>query len=148
MASKKYINRSGVPITQSDWHDLAKDENYVKVRRFDNGKVHVELLWYGAIPEKDVRNVLPEFYSVFSLIVKNYRENGELVYDPMSGETYPDEASAIAGYEMFLFRHGECEVDDGKFIEVNNKLAPPPPPDPDAPSQKPIEGLTDDFGAW
>lgn len=146
--ANKHIDREGMPITQTRWHDLAKDESYVKVRRFDNGKVFAELLWYGAIPEKDVRNVLPEFYKVYSLIVKNYREDGSLVYDPASGETYPDEKSAIAGYEEFIFKHGECVIDNGELVEVNNKLAPPPPPNLDAPAEKPIEGLTDDFGAW
>ncbi len=144
-----YLNRDGLRIDKAQWKVLQADEDYKVVRQFDNGTVRVRLVWIGSVTDKQAQT-FRDTWPVFTISVWNYRADGSMVLDPVkNGETFPHIEQGIAAYEEFLLDWTDCEVtDDGRFIEVDNSLAPPPPPDPNKPADVVIEGLTDDFGAW
>jgi hypothetical protein len=145
-----YLNREGVRIDHETWLKHLGDDSYRTVRQFDNGVVKVTLFWVGklnAVQRQSFRDTWP----VFEMRVLNYKADGNLAADPVAdGQSFPDEESAIKGYEEFLLQWTDCDrKDDGSFVEVDNHLAPPPPPDPDAPtsSSEGVKGLPEDLGA-
>lgn len=151
MAKPIYIDRKGGTIPKKEWQLKRADSEYFNVKMYDNGVVQLQLKWSGIVPIVDT---LSEYYPVYVLLVKNYREDGTLVVDPIdSDKTYPDEETAIAAYDSFLLEWTDCGVDEtGVLIERDNTcapvvpLAPPPPPDPDVPTSEPTE--LDGCGAW
>lgn len=148
-----YFDRELNPITQSQWMEHFSNDSYQVVRRFDNGKVAVRLLWSGSVTSKEMTNLMPEYYPIFKIRVMNYNSAGVLVPDPVDDEkTFGDEQAASNYMNSFLERYTDCHW-EGKngydvFVEPDNLLTPPTPPNPDAPSDKEIEGLTDEIGAW
>ena len=149
MAKYFYYDREGRRIEADRWKELQEDEDYRTVRRFDNEEMYAALMWNGRITLSQQAS-FNECRPVYGLIVKNYREDGSKVPDPVfDGKTFFNEATAIEGYEAMLVRITEAvRKEDGTLDEVGNVFIPPPPPDPDLPSDAFIEGLTDDFGAW
>ncbi len=151
MSKTLYINADGAHITKEAWQERRSDSEYCTVKRFDNGKVLVEVEWVGEV--KNYQNLWPADYPVFRLTVANYRENGEAVPDPVFDDTsFPDKDFAIQAYTNFLSHWTESGVnEDGVFEEVDNIYTPPPPPNFDAPTSdlSTIKGIEDDgVGAW
>lgn len=144
-----YLNRDGLRIDKAKWTELQKDDSYRVIREFDNGKVRVRLVWEGRVDKAHAQS-FRDTWPIFSMGVWNYRADGSMVIDPVkNGETYSHIEEAVRAYEEFLIDWTDCEEgDDGRLIEVDNLLTPPPPPDPNKPADVVIEGLTDDFGAW
>lgn len=142
-----YLNREGKRITRDEFKARRADPEYCMVRQFDNGRVRAQLEWIGRIQNPD--STFPDYYKLFELHIHNYDSEGQLQKDFASGETFSNEAAAIARYEEFLTKWAECVVNDfGKFEEVGNVLTPPPPPDPDAPSTEPDAPELGGVGAW
>lgn len=150
----KYFDRELNPITQSQWMEHMSDDSYRIVRQFDNGKVLVKLFWQGNVTPKEMANLMPEYYPIFKIQVLNYNSVGVPINDPVDdGKTFGDESSANEFINNFLIKYTTSHWDgaeegQGNFIESDNRLAPAPPPNLDAPSDKAIEGLTDEIGAW
>lgn len=143
-----YVGRDGIRLQRSEWARLQEAPDYKVVKEFDNGRIRATLFWHGAVSNQ-LAATLREYWPVFMMKVENYNAEGKLVKDPnYDGATYPTEVVAIEGYEQFLVDWGLCERDDeGKFVEVDNALTPPPPPDPDAPTSM-LPSLPQDFSAW
>jgi hypothetical protein len=129
-----FVDRAGRLIDRDKWQELSGDADYRVLREFDNGIVHVSLVWSGVLNRREF-SAFRETWPVYMLRVANYHENGSTTPDPvMDGKAFPDEGSAIKGYEDFLIQWTACEIDDkGVFVERDNQLAPPPPPNPDTP---------------
>lgn len=148
--SYTYLDRQGLRIDHGKWLKLLADDSYRTVRQFDNGIVQISLFWVGKLNRVQASS-FRDTWPVFALRVMNYRDDGSLTADPVDdGRTFPTEEDAIKFYETFLLQWTDCEQDDeGKLIEVDNHLAPPPPPDPDAPTSgaEALKGIPDDFGA-
>jgi hypothetical protein len=127
----QYLDRKDNDIRRERWIELRQDAAYVSVRRYDNGRVHVEVEWYGKID--GVQNVFEAYKKVFRMTVHNYLENGEMVRDALNGETWHrNEAEAIAHYEEFLTSWTESHSNGGKFVEEGNTLKPINPDLPDS----------------
>lgn len=149
MARTQYRDREGRAITEAQWKKLQADPAYTTVKEYDNGVVRVTLRWNGRIAGP-AASTFPDYWPVFVLLVKNYRPDGTLVNDPVDNDkTYPDEQAAIKGYQEFLLKWTESEVDDaGEFLEEGNILTPPPPPDPNKPTTVPDDDALGGVGAW
>lgn len=145
-----YIDRTGRKIDHGEWLKRLADDSYRTVRQFDNGIVQVSLFWVGKLNRLQAQS-FRDTWPVFSVRVLNYKADGSLAADPVDdNRTFHDEESALDWYEEFLTTWTESVIDDdGKLVEVDNHLAPPPPPDPDAPtsSAETVKGLPDDLGA-
>ncbi len=144
-----HYDRNGEKISALQWFELMNDSAYHNIREFDNGSVRVMLAWSGKVTPKQ-HSSFRDTWPLFVLYVANYDANGKPVKDPvMDGKTFPDEESAIKGYEKFLTQWTTCEIDDkGAFIEKDNLLAPPPPPDPNAPQSVLITDSGSEFTPW
>ena len=142
-----YLDRDGNRIDHGTWLKHLSDDKYRTVREFDNGIVQVRIFWVGKLNRLQAQS-FRETWPVFEVRVMNYREDGSLAADPVDdGLTFPDESSALDWYESFLTTWTESEInDEGKLVEVDNHLAPPPPPDPDAPTST-LKDAPEDFGA-
>ena len=129
----KFINRKGESITSKEWNKLRGDPAYTTIRLYDNGVVNVELKWVGRIENHD--QVLPDYYKMYVLLVKNYRENGTLVNDPVDNDQYfAKEDLAIDAYEKFLMKWTDCGLnEDLEWFEPDNRAEKPKPIKPDEP---------------
>lgn len=143
-----YFDRQGIRMTREEWCAKQTDSSYRIVREYDNGSVFLRLMWNGRLTNKEA-DTFRDCWPLFQLVAGNYDSTGTLRRDPnFDGESFPNEESALKAYETFLETWTECErKDDGKFVEVDNDLAPPPPPDPDEPTSV-IKGMPSDFAAW
>lgn len=139
----RYINREGEDITKEAWASLRANPEYFTVRSYDNGAVFAELRWNGKVDNPDT---FEDYYPVYILLVKNYREDGTQVNDPVDGDkTFAKESEGLQAYEDFLMKWTECEkTEAGQFIEKDNALVPP---SPDAPVSAPLESVGCD-SAW
>lgn len=149
--STKYIDRNGNVITKERWKELRADESYCTVCAYDNGVVNVKVRWSGVVHKAE--NLLPAYWTVFYLLVYNYKTDGTMVVDPVdSDQPFATEAAAAEAYASFLSRWTESEYDGETLIEVDNTLEPvkppepPAPPDPNKPSST-SEELGEE-GAW
>lgn len=146
--SNLYFDKNSEPIDRSCWNSLFNDPFYKVVREYQNDQVWMSLIWMGVISDQEKINLLPEYYPLFKLYVKNCLDDA-WVHDPIeNGKTFSTIEKANAHIDKFLEKYTHCHWNKGKFVELDNKLTPPPPPDPDLPSEKEIAGLTDSFGAW
>ena len=142
-----YLNKEGHRISSKEWHRLRADESYTLVREFSNSKVAVRLMWHGALTSQEYAS-FPETWPVFRMSVRNFGAEGSTYSDPvMDGKTFSTQLKAILAYEEFLCKWTESFVEDGKLVEVDNELAPPPPPDPNVPSST-VKDFPSDFTAW
>lgn len=143
-----YVDREGIVISKSGWHELQADPEYRNLREFSNDKVRILLYWSGSLSGKEYHS-WPELWPVFRLSVWNYNEQGVAQRDPVrDGDSFATEKEALAGYESILTEWTDCHYrHDGSFVEVDNDLAPPPPPDPNIPTSVP-KGMASDFVAW
>jgi len=153
----KYFNREGIQIAKPLYGKLIADESYVIVRRFENDRIKIEVMWTGEV--KDAQNymhtMLPLFrINCWNIVTEESTGVRHLAIDPiMNGAVLHNEASAIHAYESFLASWTECSLeakDDGttELIEVGNKYTPPPPPDPNKPATAQIDEDCDEVGAW
>lgn len=144
----EYVDKEGVAISKSRWHQLQADPAYRNLREFSNEKVTIVLYWSGSLTKEEFRS-WRDLWPVFRLAVWNHNEQGEAKPDPvMDGKSFDSEERAIAAYEHLLSQWTDCHyMDDGRFVEVGNNLAPPPPPDPNIPTSVP-KGMASDFVAW
>ena len=149
MAKIRYIDREGKAISQADWKVKSADPLYYQVREYDNGVVRVTLKWNGRV-SGPVASSYPDYWPIFVILVKNYKADGTLVNDPVDNDQYfANEAAAVKGYEEFLLKWTESDVDDaGEFMEEGNVLTPPPPPDPNKPASEVDDSQTGGVGAW
>jgi hypothetical protein len=148
----KFFGKDGTPIHGSEWMKLREDRGYRVIREYRNDDVWLELLWEGKV---DDPSVFRDCWKMFQLTVANCNSKGEWKADPVeNGKWFGDQESAIKAYEAFLERWTlSRRNEDGKFVEEDNELTPPPPPDPDAPSTDiaDIESVKlgdDDVGVW
>lgn len=146
-----YINRDGAMIPKDDWEARQKDDNYRIVRTYDNGEVYAEIVWVGRVVNPD--DTWPDMWKIFQINVFNYNEFGDKIADPvMFGKWYSNLLSAESDFEAFLVKWTDSHInEDGKYVEADNLLAPPPAPNLDAPTSdiEHIKGLTEDgVGAW
>ena len=140
----QYFNRQGSRITREEWDKLMSGPDRT-LRMFDNGKVRVMLQFDGAISPLAASS-FRDTWPLFRMSVQNYDAKGFLRPDPIDGMTFPNEVSAIDGYQDFLQAWADCCDDNGMFVEKDNLLAPPPPPDPDEP-QSVLKGQ-ESFTPW
>jgi len=139
-----FVDQNGVRITPTEWEEKRANDDYRFIRRFEDDKVRVTVEWIGKVPKSSLQS-FREYWPVFEMRVENGTPNGWRL-DPADGEQmfgYLDDA--VKAYEEFLVRWTECEQDDeGKLIEVGNKLTPP---DPNIPTTAATE-LDPEVGAW
>jgi hypothetical protein len=138
-----YFNRANHPISKDEWDDKRADPAYRQVALYDNAVVKVEVAWSGRVT--NAQNLLPEYYPVFVLLVKNYTSEGWLVDDPVDNDrTFPDEVSARAAFAKFVERWTDASPDEiAKSILSEPEPEAPPPPDRPASDEGEIAG-----GAW
>ena len=131
----QYYDREGRRITLATWRDLQAKTDYQQIREYDNGAVRLRLVWLGKLTDQQAQS-FRDTWPLYTISVWNYNDQGKLVPDPVEdGKTFAHEGEAINAYEEFLINWTDSEVtDDGKLIEADNLLAPPPPPDPDRPA--------------
>lgn len=143
-----YLDREGTRINKDQWTEKQKDASYRILREFDNGTVFLRLMWNGRMTVQEMAG-FRDYWPLFQMAAGNYTADGSLQPDPnLNGETYSSEEAGIQAYEKFLETWTDCErKDNGKFVEVDNQLAPPPPPDPDIPKEL-SKGDADSFGSW
>lgn len=141
-----YFNREGMPMSGAQWKTMTADPTYRVLKEFDNGRVQVRLFWNGALTLQQ-KTSFRDTWPLFTIRIMNYDAEGRLRADTHDGETFAYEADALNAYEEFLTTWADCHIDDdGKLVEVDNHLAPPPPPDPDAPTSV-LKDAPPDFGA-
>lgn len=151
MRGTGYVNRDGARIAREDWQHHRSDPDYITIKAYDNSEVSVNVEWVGKVEK--IADSFPDMWKVFRLNVQNYNELGQAVVDPVEdGRWFPTKEKAIAAYENFLAGWTASHRDeDGKFVEEDNSLTPPPPPNPDAPDSDltHIKGFEDDdTGVW
>src|SRR3569832_380552 len=135
MARTQYRDREGKAISEAQWKKLQADPAYKTVKEYDNGVVRVTLQWNGRI-EGAAASTYAEYWPVFILLVKNYKQDGTLVNDPVdTAQPFPTEEADIILYQEFLEKWTDSQIDDsGEFVEEGNILTPPPPPVPIKPT--------------
>jgi hypothetical protein len=101
------IDRDGNQIDEETWLDLYDDDSYRRVRLFDNGDVRVQLNWLGTLSRAERRR-LRETWPVYLMTVKRLTKDGVVDYS-LPEHTFPDEESAIQGYEEYLTSLGVVE---------------------------------------
>src|SRR3569833_2444458 len=84
MARTQYRDREGKAISEAQWKKLQADTAYKTVKEYDNGVVRVTLQWNGRI-EGAAASTYAEYWPVFILLVKKYKQDGTLVNDPGGG---------------------------------------------------------------
>lgn len=131
----QYYDREGRRISLLTWQNHQANTSYSLLREYDNGAVRVRLVWLGKLMDREAQSYR-DTWPLFTISVWNYNDQGRLVPDPVEdGKTFAHEQEAINAYEEFLINWTDSTVnDEGKLIEADNLLAPPPPPDPDKPS--------------
>lgn len=118
-----YKDREGDLIDAARWESLLSDESYSILGNFENEKVKIRAEWVGKPHDP---KVMEEYWEIYSLEVWNWYED-KWVLDT-SSRYYYSETQMMAQYRAFLKRYTECHDDEeGNFVEVGNKLAPPDP---------------------
>ena len=145
--SHLYFDREGHRIEKELWDKRQADPSYRIVREFDNGQIQVRVIWNGKLNRLQAQS-FRDTWPIFEVRAMNYRADGSLAADPnFDGQTFAHEDDAIETLEIFLEDWTKSyRTDDGRLVEVDNHLAPPPPPDPNVPTST-IKDAPEDFGA-
>jgi hypothetical protein len=140
----EYLDRKDAVITKERWKELRDDPVYKSVRRYDNGKVHVEIEWYGKVPNP--AGTWESLKKVFKFTASNYTVEGKLVPDGANGEVwFRTEEAAVEHYEKFLADWTESQIVAGKFVEEGNTLKTL---DPDLPESEIVIPGFEGGAAW
>lgn len=153
----RYINRKGETISKDEWQELREKEDYLYVHRFDNEKVALSIEWVGRLDDRQLANLMEEYWPLYTVSLFNYGADGRPRPDPVNhGDTFATEAECKEFYEAFLIKWAGAEqrsVLDKKsglwrdrLVVENNKYAEPGEDGTD--TAAPATEANDDVGGW